>query len=179
MKKLIALALSAVAVAAFAAPGATAAPKQQVVEGTIVLPAPFYGTAQGNDGCFSGAHRRADTASQDNFPNGTLAYEFDLDESTWKKPFVLEVLGGEGTVDLDLTYYLHYPTLEEWPDNPRDAGTPVTIDFKTRAEGGEVGKVPAEATKAIVCLYAWPESHYGYQAEFKYTAGKGVKIPKS
>jgi hypothetical protein len=175
MRKILVCATATLLAASLLPSATAAAPKQQVVEGSISLPAPF---AQGQfNGCFAGLHRRIATASQGQAPNGVVGYEFEIDKSTWKKNFVLDVTGGEGTVDLDIFMYMHVPPLDEWPNDPQNAGTPVSFDYTTRGEGGESGQVPENTVKAIVCMYGGP-THYGYNAAFTYTAGKGVKLPK-
>lgn len=152
--------------------------KQQHVEGSIALPAPFYGEAQGTNACWGGMHRRVITVGQGN-PQGLVGYHFDIDKATWNKPFVLEPTGGMGTVDLDLFLYLHMPPLDEVPNDPVNFGTPVSVDFLTREAGGEHGIVPPNTVKAIVCLYGGTFGGYaGANATFEYTAGKGVKLPK-
>lgn len=181
MKKLLTVMLAGLLVLALIPGSATAQKgkkKRQVVEGTIALPAVFWASAL-NDGCWGGLHRRIATASQNMAPNGVVGYEFEVDKATWGKNFVLEATGGEGTVDLDLFLYIHYPPLDEWPDDPVNGGTPTSVDFNTREEGGESGEVPENAIKGIVCLYGGPSGYFGYDASFTYTAGKGVKLPKS
>jgi hypothetical protein len=174
MKKLLAL-LSCGLVALVAPAGA--APKQQKVEGTIIMPGVF---AQGTfSGCWGGLTRRLTQGTgEDGSPaNGTFGYRFKVDKATWNKPFVLEPTGGQGTVDLDIFLYITMPPPEDAVDDPVNGGTPVSVDYGDRKEGGEAGIVPKGATDAIVCLYGGPE-YVGYDAAFTYTAGKGVKAPK-
>lgn len=174
MRKIIGIAASGVMAFSLLGAGATAAPKRQTVEGTIALPAPF---AQGTfDGCWGGANRRVTSLSGDSGSpaNGAIGYRFEVDKATWNKPFKLEVTGGEGTVDLDLFLYIVMPPAEATLDDPVNGGTPVSIDFGTRKEGGEKGIVPKGAVEGIVCMYGGPE-YFGYNASFTYTAGKGVK----
>lgn len=148
-------------------------PKQQKVEGRVVLPAPF---ADGTS-CFAGLHRRIAIMSQESV-NGDFGYHFDIDPATAGKPFVLEATGGLGTVDLDILFYTKFGTPEDVVNDPAGAGAPPSITFGTREAGGESGKVPpAEYTKAIVCLYGGTGGA-GANATFTYTAGKGVKIKK-
>lgn len=180
MRKLIALATSLVALGALiTAPTATAAPKQQVVEGSIALPAPFVSTTEQLQSCYAGLHRRLSTPTggSGSPANGVFGYQFPVDKATWNKPFVLEATGGEGTVDFDVYMYLHIPPVEEWQNAPTNAGTPLSVDFTNREEGGEAGIVPKDTKEVIVCLFGGDE-YYGYNASFKYTAGKGVKLPK-
>jgi hypothetical protein len=174
MKKLIGIASAGMMVLALLGSPATAAAKVQHVEGTIALPAPF---AQGTfDGCWGGVTRRTTTPTggATSPANGTFGYRFPLDKATWNKPFKLDVTGGSGTVDLDIFMYITMPPAEATADDPVNGGTPVSIDYTTREEGGEVGTVPQGATEAIVCMYAGPD-YYGYQSSFMYMAGKGVK----
>ena len=155
-------------------PASVGKAQPQVVEGSIALPAPF---AQGTfAGCWGGATRRTTTIGQGQ-PNGVVGYVFDVDKATWGGKFVLEATGGEGTVDLDLFMYSHYPAVEETETDPVNGGTPVSVDFQTRAEGGEDGLVPPGTVKAIVCMYAGPE-HQGFNSTFKYTATPPVKKKK-
>jgi hypothetical protein len=168
MKKVLIVALTAL-MAATLLPSAHAAKKKpiQQIDGTIMMPAPF---AQDTfAGCWGGLTRRTSGQSGGQV-NGVTGYYFDIDKKTWNKPFKLAVTGGEGTVDLDLFMYLHYPAPEETVDDPVNGGTPTSIDFQNREEGGEVGKVPPNTTKAIVCMYGGPDA-YGYDAAFTYTAG--------
>ena len=174
MKRSIALISSAVAVLAVIGAPVGAAPKQQVVEGSIALPAPF---AQGTfAGCWGGLTRRLTqpTGESGSPANGAFGYRFQVDKATWNKPFKLEVTGGEGTVDFDLFLYSVMPPPEDTANDPVNGGTPVSVDFQTREAGGEKGIVPKGTVEGIVCMYAGPEYH-GYNASFKYTAGKGVK----
>ena len=171
MKKILTIALAGLLLGSLL-PAAHAGKPKQTVEGTILLPAPFAQSAQGGDpfdGCWGGATRRT-SGQTGGAVNGVTGYYFDIDKATWNKKFKLVPTGGQGTVDLDLFLYIHYPGLEETPDDPVNGGTPTSIDFNTRGEGGEKGKVPPNATKAIVCLYGGT-SHYGYDASFTYTAG--------
>ncbi len=169
MRKTIGAAIAVLlGLALLSAPAAVAAPKKQVVEGSIMFPAVF---AQGTfEGCWGGLTRRITTATQNAAGNGVFGYRFDVDKATWNKNFVLKPTGGGGTVDLDLFLYLHFPPLDETANDPVNGGTPASIDFNTRKEGGEKGVVPKGATHGIVCLYGGP-SHYGYNATFNYTAG--------
>jgi hypothetical protein len=174
MKKLIGIAVAGLTAFSLLGAPATAASKVQHVEGSIALPAPF---AQGTfDGCWGGATRRTTSPTGESASpvNGVVGYRFPIDKATWNKPFKLEATGGEGTVDLDLFLYLTMPPPEATADDPVNGGTPVSVDFQTREEGGEAGTVPEGAIEAIVCMYAGPE-YYGYNSSFMYMAGKGVK----
>jgi hypothetical protein len=166
MKKLLTIALAAVAFVSLL-PAAQAGKPKQTVEGSILFPAPF---AQGTfDGCWGGLTRRT-TGMTGGAVNGVTGYYFDVDKATWNKKFKLEVTGGEGTVDLDLFLYSHYPDAAETADDPVNGGIPVSVDYQTREAGGESGKVPPNTVKAIVCMYAGPE-YQGFNAGFTFTAG--------
>jgi len=142
--------------------------KKQKVEGSIALPAPHP------DGCYSGLHRRLMIVTQDQGPNGVIGYDFDIDKKTWSKPFVLKVTGGQGTVDLDITFYTEFGTVEQAADTQYAPGN---IAYDTREAGGEAGTVPPQMKRAIVCLYAGSAGYGGMNAGFTYVAGKGVKAP--
>ena len=172
MKKLIAIGVAVLLALPLVASTAQAGKKKpakpvQVVDGSIALPAPF---AQDTfAGCWGGLTRRT-SGQTGGAVNGVTGYYFDIDPKSWNKPFKLEVLGGEGTVDLDIFLYMHYPAPEETQNDPVNGGTPTSIDYTTREEGGETGKVPPNTTKAIVCMYSGPDAQ-GYNATFNYTAG--------
>ncbi|MDQ3957263.1 MAG: hypothetical protein M3273_02955 [Actinomycetota bacterium] len=166
MRKLIALAAAAL-VGVSLVPGASSAapPKQQTVDGSIAFMAPFYGDQFAT--CYSGLHRRLAVATQEN-NNGVVGYHFDLEPSTVGKPFSLEVTGGSDDVDLDITFYTEFGTLQQATDT---SFAPANYSYEEREPGGEFGKVPAGMKRAIVCM------HTGVNATFTYTAGKGVKPP--
>ncbi|MFN2587908.1 MAG: hypothetical protein ABR613_07310 [Actinomycetota bacterium] len=146
----------------------SAAPKQQKVDGSIRMMAPYAGSTFAT--CYSGLHRRIMILSSENQQiNGVVGYSFDLEPATNKKPFVLEVTGGQGDVDLDITFYTEFGTPEQATD---PAYAPANYSYETRGAGGESGMVPDGMKKAIVCM------HTGMNATFTYTAGKGVKLPK-
>jgi hypothetical protein len=147
--------------------------KQQKVEGSIALPAPYTD----DSGCFAGVHRRVQAITMGN-AQGVTGYNFEVDKATWNKNFVLEATGGQGRVDLDITFYLGELTkLEDFVEQGGDPATPATVAFNTREPGGEAGKVPELAENVIVCLYGGQQGAGG-GATFTYTAGKGVKPPK-
>lgn len=175
MRKILTVALATIVMSGLVASAHAARPRpakpSQKVEGTIMFPAPFAQSAQGGepfDGCWGGLTRRTTTLGQGQ-PNGVFGYVFDVPKASWNKKFKLTPTGGEGTVDLDLFLYLSYPTMEEAVGDPVNGGTPGSLDFQTREEGGEAGTVPPGTTKAIVCLYGGT-SHYGYNASFTYVA---------
>jgi hypothetical protein len=166
MKKVLAVGL--ITLVALAPAAVAGGKKQQKVEGTI-LAAPRH-----PDGCYSGVHRRIQSIT-DNSANGVVGYDFDVAKSTWKKPFVLKLADGVGTVDLDITYYLGDRfTLDDMIAGGGDPAPPASIAFEDRKEGGEKGKVPFGSVYAIVCIYE-SENGVGGNATFNYVAGKGAK----
>lgn len=175
MKKLLVIALASALAASLLAPSASAQKaKGQTEEGSILFPAVF---AQGTfDGCWGGLTRRI-TQTAAGQGSGWFGYRFPIDESTWNGKFVLEPTGGSGTVDLDIFLYTFMPPAEEVANDPVNGGTPSSVDYSTREEGGEEGIVPEGTTDAIVCMYGGPEYH-GYDATFTYTAKPPVKKAK-
>ena len=162
MRKIIGTAAVLTLVAASFTGAASAAPKQQKVDGSVAMMAPFPADLSS---CYSGLHRRLAVVTQEQV-NGVVGYHFDVDPVTAKKPFKLEVTGGQGAVDLDISFYTEFGTVEQATDT---GYAPANISFEEREPGGEVGIVPAGMTKAIVCMYD------GQNSTFTYTAGKGVK----
>ena len=173
MKKIVTLGLAGLLAGSLIPGSATAGkPKQQKVSGSIALPAPYTD----DTGCFAGLHRRFAIVTQEQV-NGVVGYHFDLEPATIGKPFVLEVTGGQGDVDLDILYYYEFGTIEDVVSDPLAAGAPVSYGFQTREPGGESGIIPkGDYTKAIVCVYGGQQGA-GAAATFDYTAGKGVKLP--
>lgn len=173
MKKIVTLGLAGLLAGSLIPGSATAAkPKQQKVSGSVALPAPYTD----DTGCYAGIHRRMAILSQEQV-NGVVGYHFDVDPSTIGKPFVLEVTGGQGDVDLDITYYYEFGTVDDITGDPVNAGAPLSYSFGTREPGGESGVIPkGDWTKAIVCVYGGQQGG-GAAATFDYTAGKGVKLP--
>ena len=88
-------------------------------------------------------------------------YHFDVDPGTWNKEFVLEVTGGEGDVDLDITFYTEFGTPEQQTD---PSYAPPNQTYETRSPGGEKGTVPANMKKAIVCMWSGANSTFVYKA---------------
>jgi hypothetical protein len=179
MKKLAVL-LAAALLAGALVPSATAAapPKEQVEEGSILFPAVF---AQGTfDGCWGGLTRRL-TQTAAGQGSGLFGYRFAIDESTWNGKFVLEPTGGQGTVDLDIFLYSVMPgpeaTLEDPPNGLINGGTPVSVEYTTREEGGETGLIPEGTTDAIVCMYGGPD-YAGFESTFTYTGTAPVAKKK-
>ena len=163
MKKLIALSIAAVIAFPALAGSATAAKKpKQTVEGSVAV------GAQHTDGsCYPGVHRRVQAVTM--AANGVVGYDFDVDKKTWNKKFVMELTGAQGTVDLDVTYYLGERTkLEDFQGG--DPVPPATVGFQTREGGGEAGVVPKGAVFAIVCAFE-SENSLGGLADFTYNAG--------
>lgn len=154
MRKSIGVVITGLVVATLFAPGATAAGKKQVVEGSVAIPHPN----PSDETCITGNHRRARLFTNYLFPNGVNGYEFEIDPKTAGKKFKLEVTGGEG-VDIDISFYFDMGST----DDP--AGAPSNVPFEERGEGGESGKVPPGYTIGLVCMYA------GSNATFEYTAG--------
>ena len=173
MKKIVTLGAAALLAGSLFPGSATAAkPKQQQVSGSIALPAPFTD----DTGCFAGLQRRVAILTQEQV-NGVVGYHFDIDPATIGKPFVLEPTGGQGDVDLDITFYYEFGTVEDVTGDPQNAGSPVNMSFATREPGGESGVIPkGDWTKAIVCVYGGAQGA-GAAATFDYVAGKGVKLP--
>jgi hypothetical protein len=172
MRKFVALSAALVLVALVVPAASAGKGKQQVVEGSVALP------AKHPDGCYAGIHRRMAIMTQEQV-NGVVGYHFDVDKKTWGQPFVLEVTGGAGYVDLDIVFYQKFGTPEDVIGDPGGAGAPPSITFEERNAEGEFGTVPPKFVKAIVCLF--PDENAGgggLGATFTYTAGKGVKLPK-
>jgi hypothetical protein len=168
MKKVVAVALGALMAASMLTPATAGKAKPQVVEGTIAIP------ARHPDGCYTGLSRHLWSLFGES-GNGAVGWTFDVDKTTWNKPFVLEATGGVGTVDLDLSYYLgDFATQEEFINDPPPA-PPATSEFETHDGPGEAGKVPKGAIKAVVCVFAGEGGQGAAGASFKYQAGKGVK----
>lgn len=134
----------------------------QKVEGSVAMMLPFYNDL---DACYTGAHRRIAVLSQEQV-NGDVGYHFDVDPGTANRNFKLEVTGGMGEVDLDITFYSELGTTEQATDT---GYAPYNVSFEERTPGGEAGIVPPDMTKAIVCMWN------GQNATFTYEAGKGVK----
>jgi hypothetical protein len=173
MRKIVTLALVCLLGASLVPTALAGKGKQQKVEGSIALPAPFTD----DSGCFAGLHRRLQAVAM-GAANGVVGYDFAVDKATWNKNFVLEATGGQGTVDLDIYFYLGELTkLEDFVNEGGDPATPATVQFNTREAGGEAGKVPKAAENVIVCAYGGGQGA-GFGATFTYTAGKGVKLPK-
>jgi hypothetical protein len=169
MRKLIGAIAAAFMVAGLLSAGASAAPKQQSVEGTILFP------ARHPDGCYTGLQRHLTSLVGEPI-NGVLGWTIKVDKATWNKPFKLDGTAPVGTVDLDMTYYFgEFATAEEWANDPAPVG-PASQAFETRGQTGEAGIVPKGAINALVCIYADEASQsVAANVAFSYLAGKGVK----
>jgi hypothetical protein len=168
MKKTLTVGLAALMAAAMLAPASAGKAKPQVVEGTIAIP------ARHPDGCYTGLSRHLWSLFGE-ASNGAVGWTFDVDKTTWNKPFFLEATGGVGTVDLDLTYYLgDFATREEFINDPPPAA-PAVSEFETHDGSGEAGKVPTGAIKAVICVFAGEGGQGAAGSSFLYQAGKGVK----
>ncbi|HVF53629.1 MAG TPA: hypothetical protein VNC78_08485 [Actinomycetota bacterium] len=137
-----------------------AAQTGQRVEGSVAISATYP------DGtCYPGLARRLAIASNGAI-NGVTGYVFDIDSATWNKRFVLEPTGGQGTVDLDITFYYDFGDLDP-------STSPANRTYADRNTAGEKGLVPRTAEKAIVCMFAdggmTPPG--GVAATFTYKAG--------
>ncbi|HJR43992.1 MAG TPA: hypothetical protein VJ927_00140 [Actinomycetota bacterium] len=177
MKKAILIGLAAMMAASLLSPASAApAPPKQTQEGTILFPAVFA-AGLGADGCWAGLTRRI-TQTAAGQGSGLFGYRFAVDKATWGGKFALEAVGGQGTVDLDIFMYSVMPPAEEVANDPVNGGTPVSVDFQTREEGGETGIVPKGTTDAIVCLYGGVAGYAGVAADFEYNAFTPVKKKK-
>ncbi len=158
MRKLAVLGLAGLMATALPVSGSAAPGKSQTVDGSVALRAVFPADT---NSCFAGAHRRgAVVTSEQN--NGVVGYHFDVDKKSWKKPFTLEVTGGQAAVDLDIVFYPEFGTTEQATDT---AYSPPYVTFEERGPGGEKGKVPKGMNKAIVCMYDGVASTFTYTAK--------------
>ena len=137
----------------------------QEEKGGVAEPNPF--PADPNS-CYSGKYRR-EAVLTGGATRGTDGYDFEIDPGTIGKNFLLTVDGGQGDVDLDITFYTTLGTQEEAAD-PQNA--PPNQSYETRATGGEHGVVPQGMKVAIVCMQT------GVNSTFTYKAGAGVETPK-
>ena len=146
--------------------GAAAGPQEET--GTIILPAPDPQTGAAT--CFQGIPRRINMASQGTV-SGPFGVIFDVDKATWNGKFKLEVATGPtGQEDLDIYFFLNFgPGI---PEDPSMNSPSIIGEFNTTAVGGEKGSIPAQSTKAIVCMKG------GVIADFSYV-GTLAKKKKS
>jgi hypothetical protein len=167
MRKLGPVALVALLVISLLSGSAVAAKKKskpQVVNGSIRSQLKFADTSTVPptvDSCYSGAHRRVAIASQEQ-ANGITGYHFDLDKKTVGKKFTLKPTGGQGEVDLDITFYTEFGTPEQATDT---AYAPPNFSYEKRGPGGETGIVPKGMKKAIVCMYEGMDATFTYSAK--------------
>ncbi len=154
MKKLIALAVTALVVAA---PVQTALAGKggahQHVEGTIAVP-------QGGNAAATCVYRTQRTLYSLTGENGVFGYTFDVDPKTTGKPFKLEASSGTG---MDISFYADLGDVTD----PTTA--PANVPYENPGPGGEKGTVPAGYPIAFVCMTD------GVNGSFSYMAGKGVK----
>jgi len=139
----------------------------QEVTGEIQQPAYYFDPNTQEVTCYSGKHRRGAVLT-DGANQGVDGYHFDVDQKTIGKNFVLTADGGEGTPDLDITFYDEFGTPEQLAD-PTYA--PVSVAFETRGPGGETGTVPAGMKLAIVCMLD------GANVPFTYKTGASGSVP--
>jgi hypothetical protein len=169
MKRSLILVLAVLLIAALApASGARSAAAQEE-SGTVLLPGPGP-NGETTGGCWTGHARRAWIFSG-GATGGPMGSMFEIDESTWKGKFELEVAGGlSGSEDLDLTFYVDPGKLD--PTDPaQQSGIAQSTAYLTREPGGEAGTVPEGATVALICLAIGS----GANAEWEYTAKPPVK----
>jgi hypothetical protein len=167
MKKILALTTTAlVALSLFGGAAEAKKSKMQMVDGGVAMMLPFPADTSS---CYAGVHRRAAIVAGDQ-ANGAVGYHFDIDPATAGKPFKLDVTGGQGDVNLDITFYMAFGTTDDVTGDPVNAGSPATVEFATNAPGGEKGTVPTGGfTKAIVCMTQ------GADATFHYMAGGSAR----
>lgn len=171
MRKLVALGLTAmIAGSLLAAPAHAGKAKPQTVSGTIAAPAPFTD----DSGCYAGITRRIAILTGEQAGSGVVGYYFNIDPATVGKPFNLTATSPVAQPDVDITFYQKFGTTDDVTGDPTGAGNPATVDFATRAPGGEHGIVPKGYPKAIICVYAGDQGGSA-AASFTYTAGPGVK----
>ncbi len=166
MKKIVLAAIGSLLVVG-ALPASAAGGKKQEVSGMVVSMARHTEPTS----CYPGLHRRINVIGQGSV-QGVVGYHFDIDKATWNKPFVLEPTGGqgiEGEVDLNITFYTDFGTVEQAADT---AYAPPSYAYEHDTPGGESGKVPKEMNRAIVCAFD------GANVTFDYVAGAGVKVKK-
>lgn len=155
MKKLIALATTALIVAApvQSALAGKAKPTVQHVEGTIAVP-------QGGNAAATCVYRAQRTLFSLNGTNGVFGHTFEVDPKTVGKPFTLEAGAGTG---MDISFYADLGDVTD----PTTA--PANVAYEVPGPGGEKGTVPAGYPIAFVCMTE------GTNGSFMYMAGKGVK----
>ena len=147
MKIIVAIVVCFVVAGINSVPAAAASEATQEVRGKVLVPSGPYRTgyvlvAGGVylDACrFVGATTRWAV-------NRHLAYEFDVDQGTHGRPFVITT---NLPADVDIIFV---------DDSSRK--TWVSAD---RVLGTETGRVPKGADRAAVCLFAGPPTHFRYR----------------
>jgi hypothetical protein len=167
MKKSFALVLAALTVFALVPTSAGAAKKpKQTEEGMVLLPLPYTDDSS----CYAGVWRRAHMATGD-AGRGLIGWNFEVNKKTWNKKFKLEVSGGQGYVDMDITFYLGPLTsVNDVVEQQADPAPPASVSYATREAGGESGTVPKGAENVIICSYGGAQGTGG-GGNFVYTAG--------
>jgi hypothetical protein len=145
----------------------------QEVKGEIQQPAPFVDTENQEVACYAGKHRR-EAVLTDGANQGVDGYHFDVDPKTVGAKFVLTADGGEGTPDLDITFYEDFGTVEQQADTQY---APPNVAFDTRAPGGETGTVPAGMKKVIVCMLDGANVPFTYKTGAPVSGGGGSTSP--
>ena len=165
MKKVFSFVVIGLVCAAFI-PGTAVAGKKaprQDVTGHIALQAPPADATNDPNGCYAGVHRRIAVVTQEQV-NGVVGFHFDVDPKTWNKKFRLTPT--TSGVDIDIIFYSEFGTLDQATDT---AYAPYNVKYEERNTEGEAGKIPADVTKALVCMKV------GNNADFTYSGGAGVK----
>ena len=165
MKKIVTLVALGLVVSTVLSGAAVAGKKKGVrqdLAGHIAMQAPPSDATSDPNGCYSGVHRRLAIVTQEQV-NGVVGFHFDVDPATWNKKFVLTPASA---VDIDITFYSEFGTV----DQATDTGyAPYNVAFDNRDNEGESGVIPADVTKAIVCMKT------GQNADLSYSGGAGVK----
>lgn len=150
----VALALTAVPVAAASAPAAVV----QETPGSVRLPTRFP-VNDPEDG-YPGAGRRlwlANTAL-----NGVAGFVLPIDPATWGGAFEIKgVTDATGSANMDVYLYSDLGAL----DPTSGAGNATsTAEYQSRAVGGEKGFVPFGSTKALVFMPSGANAAFTYEA---------------
>jgi hypothetical protein len=116
--------------------------------------------------CFQGVARRINMITQGVYNGPIFGAIFDVDKATWGGKFKLAITdSATGTEDVDL--YL-FKDFGPWvPDDPIANSPTILATYQERNTKGEVGKIPAQTTKAIVCLWSGVEVSWDYKASPK------------
>lgn len=129
----------------------------QEESGMVILPTPH---PQDPNVCFQGVGRRINMATQ-GAVSGPFGAIFDIDEATWGGKFKLTGSGATGTEDVDLYFF---GTFGDIAADPTMNSPTIFATYQERNTEGEVGTVPPESTKAIVCLYTGLAVNWEYSA---------------